>query len=100
MISVSVKASVSGVVVVVVVDCCSTLVEALRGVAAGATSAVGVSCCDLLFFLLLFLLLSLVLLSLVLVVQLFQLDASPGGLPVGVSTIVGSFTRIGASRCC
>ena len=77
--------------------------EAQKGVvfvfvaAAVATSGVlGVPCFDLSFFLLPFLLL-----SLVLVVLLFLLDASPGGLPGGGFTIVGSsFTRVGALRCC
>ena len=47
-----------------------------------------------------FCLLSFVLLLLLLLSSGFLLDASPGGLPGGASTMVGSFTRIGASRCC
>ena len=59
----------------------------------------------LLFVLLLFLLLLLfvfvfVLVLVLLVVLLFLMDAPPGGPPGGGSTMVGSFTRIGASRCC
>ena len=42
----------------------------------------------------------LLLLLLLLLLSFFLLDASPGGLPGGASTMVGSFTRIGASRCC
>ena len=77
-------------------------VVVFRGVSVvvvGAAAVATIAGEEVSYFCLLSFLLLLFLLSVL--VQLFLLDASPGGLPDGASTMVGScFTRIGASRCC
>ena len=68
------------------------------GPAAAAAAPVATVAREVLYFCLLSFFLLLLLLLLLL--SVFLLDASLGGLPGGASTMVGSFTRIGASRCC